>query len=150
MAETAQMTLTGDETDEERAVPGTLQYCPTCEEHVLRSREHPHTLSETKEDAQGEQNDGTSGNSASSSSEKDEDDEPEPVGRWYTVRMNYNMVCSTRVAAHDEQHAKQLAEEKKRKEGLEFTDGHHVHTDVDRGSTIYEDDDAAEENNSHL
>lgn len=150
MNELAQMTLTGDETDEERVVPDTFRYCPRCDERVLRSREHPHTVYGDEEAAQTAQNDSASENDATPSYKEEDDDEPEQVGRWYTVEMSYNMVYSVRIPAQTKRQAKELAEEKKREDGLEFTDGHHVHTNVDRGSTIYEDDDAADEHNLHL
>jgi len=144
-----QKTLTGGETNEERSRPDTFQYCIECNEYILRSREHPHQLHESEESAQKAQRVEQSENDAPGT-EEEEDDEPRQVGNWYTVRMDYNMTYSFRVAASTERQAKEKADEKRLEPGTSPVDGHHLHTEVDRHEEIYEDDEEAEEHDLRL
>lgn len=137
-----QRTLTGDETDEERSRPKTMRYCEECDEWLLRStgQTHEHDLVDDP-DAVDEQP------SDESDPDDEPDEEPEQVGNWFTVTMNYAMEYRVTVPAYDEQHAKEMAKEKRFGEDGKFTDGFHVHTAIDKERPIFEDDDEASEYN---
>lgn len=132
-----QQTLTGDDADGERTRPETMRYCQECNEWLLRSSapHHEHVLADGPETSDDDSDDDS------------EESEPEQVGNWYTVRMHYSMEYVFRVAASSENRAEDLAKQKKLEGRPRPTDGHHVHTDVECHAPIFENDEAAGDNN---
>ena len=120
-----QITLGGEETDEERQRPDTFMWCPETEQWVLRSLrfDWPYDLYESKEAFIDHLNDTEEGGDVDI-----ETDEPERVGSWYDVTISVSVDYRFRIPAWSEHEAKDLAKEWRF--DTSPSDSHVVHTDT--------------------
>jgi len=123
-----QITLEGDETEEERERPETFMWCPETQQWILRSLrfDWPYELYESKEAfIEHLNNEETSQNQPSSD---DNTDEPERVGSWYDVTISVSVDYRFRIPAWSDHEAKDLAKEWRL--DTSPSDSHVVHTDI--------------------
>lgn len=105
---TAQLTLTGEETEAEREKPRTFMWCGETEQWVLRSERAswPHDLYESKEAFIESLNDTSDPDDLG----LEDDDEAEKVGGVYEIELSYNVDFRFHIPAYSEHEAKEHAE----------------------------------------
>ncbi|MCU4926939.1 hypothetical protein OB905_13270 [Halobacteria archaeon AArc-dxtr1] len=120
-----QITLEGDETDNERERPETFLWCPETDQWVLRSLrfDWPYELYESPEAHIEELNDTSE---PDDSGVGDDSDEPERVGAWYDVTISVSVDYRFRIPAWSDHEAKDLAKEWRL--DARPADSHVVHT----------------------
>ena len=96
---TQQLTLSGEETDDEYQRPSTWLYCPTCDTHVLRSErfDHAHEDDLLELDEIGD--------------DENEDEPAERAGGVYEIELSYSADFYFRIPAWSEHEAKERAED---------------------------------------
>lgn len=134
-----QVTLSGEETDEEYEAPSTMLYCFDCNEYVLRSRrsDHPHDIEGSKPHSSALADSDPEGPTPEKGSE------PEKVGAKYRVRIHTSVEYVMDVYAWDEWEAKRRAGEKR--SSAHKMDEFETHTETRELTEVYADDPAAEE-----
>lgn len=144
---TQQQTLDGDALeDHSRERPDTFVYCPDCDEWFFRSLQlvHEHETFDDPTEAYNEDN-------TSSSSSDDEEAETvdldtsidvkadETMGHVFSVELSYSVDFRFDIPACSEHQAKDRAQDLVNIGG-NAVDAYQVHSRVNKGSTIYADD----------
>lgn len=103
-----QITLEGDETDDERERPDTFMWCPETQQWVLRSLrfDWPHDLYESPEAFVEHLNDTSEPDDSGLSTDEDE---AERVGGVYEIELSYSVDFRFRIPAWSEHEAKERA-----------------------------------------
>lgn len=145
---TQQQTLDGDALeDHSRERPGTFVYCPDCDEWLLRSVQlvHEHETFDDPTEVPDEDSTTTTSDNNETTETVDFDtsievEADETMGHVFSVELSYSVNFRFDIPAHSEHRAKDRAQELVNIGG-NAVDAHQVHSRVNKGNTIYADDD---------